>query len=115
MSRTSSSKNRNTEVAVSIAGIEAEMKRIGYWSLERLPDEAYQFEQAFAMDTMAFSQWLQFVLIPRVHQILEEQGSFPGESMVGAQAIREFDGDEDANRLVSLLSQFDDLFSGKKP
>lgn len=67
------------------------MKRVGYLSVEPLPDQADQFKQAFAMDTMAFSLWSQFVLIPRVHQILEEQGSFPGDSMAGAQAMREFD------------------------
>jgi len=99
-----------SEVAYKISEIEAEMKRIGYWSLELLPDEAYEFQQAFAMDTMAFSQWLQFILIPRVRSIIEQKGDFPSESMVGAQAVREFDGDANASGLVTLLSEFDDLF-----
>lgn len=97
MIRTGSYKNLNTEVAKWFAGIEVEMKRIGYWSMEPLP-EAFFFEEAFEMDTMVFSQRLKFILIPRVQRILEEQGSFPGESMVGAQARREFDGDVNANR-----------------
>ncbi len=93
-----------------IAEIEAEMQRIGYWSTEPLPAEAYDFRQAFAMDTMAFPQWLQFVFIPRVRQITEEQGAFPSQSMVGTQAIREFDGDANAAQLVSYLNDFDHLF-----
>jgi uncharacterized protein YqcC (DUF446 family) len=95
------------QVAAITAAIEAEMKRIGYWSTEALPAEAYEFNQAFAMDTMAFSQWLQFILIPRVHQILDEQGTLPAKSMVAVQAIREFDGDDNAQPLVSLLINFD--------
>ena len=101
------------EVKKSIDEIEAEMKRIGYWSADPLPEEAYDFREAFAMDTMAFSQWLQFILIPRVHQIIAEGGEFPANSMVGAQAMREFDGDADAAHLVSLLGEFDRLFTGK--
>jgi hypothetical protein len=33
--------------------------------------------------------------------------------MVGAQAVREFDGDTDAATLVQLLIEFDSLFRGK--
>ena len=101
-----------TRISAAIVEIEAEMKRIGYWRAEPLPEEAYNFRQAFAMDTMAFSQWLQFVFIPRVHQIIEQRGEFPSQSMVGAQACREFDGDPNTPHLVSLLSEFEDLFNG---
>jgi uncharacterized protein YqcC (DUF446 family) len=98
-------------VAASIAEIENEMKAIGYWSGDPLPPEAYDFRQAFAMDTMTFSQWLQFIFIQRVHQILDQHGEFPVQSMVGAQAVREFDGDPQASNLVSLLAGFDSLFN----
>ena len=104
------SQNLLANVRNIITQIEAEMKRKGYWSTEPLPAEAYDFRQAFAMDTMTFPQWLQFVLIPRVRQIIEEQGAFPPQSMVGTQAIREFDGDANAAQLVSLLNDFDRLF-----
>lgn len=91
--------------------IEAEIKRIGYWRDEPLPPEAYEFTQAFAMDTMPYAHWLEFIFIPRVREIIAEKGSFPSRSMVGAQAIREFDGDYDAAQLVTLLNEFDDLFA----
>jgi uncharacterized protein YqcC (DUF446 family) len=94
-----------------IAEIEAEMKRIGYWSPEAPPPEAYSFQKAFAMDTMSFSEWLQFVFIPRVHQVIDEKAPFPQNSMVGAQAIREYDGNDTADHLVDLLLSFDRLFT----
>ena len=87
--------------------IEAEMKRAGLWSNAPLPAEAYNFRQAFGMDTMAFSQWLQYIFVPRVNAIIEAGGPFPSRSQVGAQATREFDGDNDASHLVTLLCQFD--------
>jgi uncharacterized protein YqcC (DUF446 family) len=98
-------------VESKINDIEAEMKRLGYWHGEPLPPEMYNFTQAFAMDTMPFVYWLEFVFIPRVRDIIAEQGQCPSSSMVGAQAIREFDGDRDAVGLVSMLSEFDGLFN----
>lgn len=103
------SSDRNKRVQVILAEIEAEMKHLGYWSEKNLPEEAFHFQQAFAMDTMTFAQWLQFVFIPRVIAILDEQGDFPERSMVGTQAIREFDGNVKAASLVRLLNDFDRL------
>ncbi len=99
--------------SAGIAEIEAEMKAIGCWSGEPLPESAYRFKKAFAMDTMAFTQWLQFIFVPRVRQIVAERGRFPDRSVVAAQAYREFDGEPDASRLISLLADFDRLFDGK--
>jgi len=92
-----------------IAEIESEMKRIGYWQSYPLQPGQYGFCSAFAMDTMAFSQWLQFIFIPRVKNMLETGEKFPPDSQNGAQAVREFDGDDRAQGLVALLSEFDEI------
>jgi uncharacterized protein YqcC (DUF446 family) len=89
--------------------IEAEMRRIGLWQSEPLKPEQLQFTQAFAMDTMAFSQWLQFVFLPRAREAAEAN-RLPRSSSVAAQAVREFDGYADAGPLLSLLADFDSLF-----
>jgi uncharacterized protein YqcC (DUF446 family) len=92
-----------------IAEIEEEMKRIGYWQNGPLQPEQYEFRMAFGMDTMAFSQWLQFIFIPRVKSILENGEKFPRDSQNAAQAVREFDGDDNAYTLCGLLSEFDEI------
>ncbi len=97
-------------VEAKVTAIEAEMIRIGLWQSDPLAPDQYDFQQAFAMDTMAFSQWLQFIFIPRVRDIIQTPGEFPSSSSVGAQAVREFDGTSEASELVSLLSEFDALF-----
>ncbi len=97
-------------VQTKLTEIENEMKRIGYWQSQPLRPEQYNFHSAFAMDTMAFSQWLQFIFIQRVQSIIDQRGEFPKSSSVGAQAVREFDGLDETNHLISLLSEFDQLF-----
>jgi uncharacterized protein YqcC (DUF446 family) len=89
--------------------IEAEMRRIGMWQAEPLRPEQLKFTKAFAMDTMAFSQWLQFIFLPRVREAVAAK-SFPKGSSVGAQAVREFDGQPESEHLLTLLSEFDTLF-----
>ncbi len=96
--------------ALAVEKIEAEMQRIGYWQQEPLRPEQYEFRQAFAMDTMSYAQWLQFIFLPRVREAIASE-QFPKSSSVGTQAIREFDGDTNAAGLVTLLCNFDALFS----
>jgi uncharacterized protein YqcC (DUF446 family) len=97
-------------VASKLAAIEAEMRRIGLWQGAPLDPAKYDFHAAFAMDTMAFTQWLEFVFIPRVRSIIDAKGEFPTSSMVGVQAYRELDGAPEASALVALLTDFDALF-----
>jgi uncharacterized protein YqcC (DUF446 family) len=97
------------ETARYADAIEAEMRRIGFWQSEGLRPEQLAFTQAFAMDTMTFAQWLQFIFLPRVREAIASN-RFPTSSSVGTQAIREFDGDPDAGHLATLLAEFDGLF-----
>lgn len=58
---------------------------------------------------MTFSQWLQFIFFPNVKSAVGN-GKFPSSSQVAAQAVREFDGLDDASNLITILSDFDALF-----
>lgn len=89
--------------------IEAEMRKIGLWQNGPLEPDQYDFRAAFAGDTMTFSQWLQFILLPNVKSAVEKE-TFPSRSRVAAQAVREFDGLDEASNLITILSDFDALF-----
>jgi len=89
--------------------IEAEMRRIHMWQEAPLRPEQLKFTRAFAMDTMSFSQWLQFIFLPRGREAIAAN-KFPRSSSVGAQAVREFDGYSETDGLITLLSEFDALF-----
>lgn len=95
--------------------IEAEMRRIGYWQDAPIEPERMQFRQAFGIDTMAFGQWLQFVFLPNARATLAPGRTPPERSMVAAQAVREFDGCDEAQGLCSLLSAFDASVVAREP
>jgi len=93
--------------------IEQELRAVNAWTSEPPPDSAFESETAFFADTMTFYQWLQFVLLQRVREIVAERGHFPRESSVGAYAVREFDGSDRDGALIQALSEFDDFIEHK--
>jgi len=98
-------------VAQMADAIEREMRNIGAWQATPLPEDKYDFRQAFAMDTMAFTQWLQFIFLERVRSLIASGGPFPTQSQVGVQAHRELHAQPEASALAELLSDFDALFN----
>jgi uncharacterized protein YqcC (DUF446 family) len=93
--------------------IEIELKRLGRWKHDDLPEEAFEDMGAFGSNTMSFEQWLQFVLIPRIREIIQEQSDFPSGSNLAPYAIRYFDGDYDADPLREILYQLDQLINNQ--
>jgi uncharacterized protein YqcC (DUF446 family) len=94
-------------VLIKASEIEAELKRLNRWSMSPLPSEKYTDMGAFGENTMSFEQWIQFILIPRMNEIVESKGEFPEGSMLAPYAIRYFDGDPDSDDLHQLLYEED--------
>ena len=97
----------HAKVATLADALEAELRRLGRWSDRPPPPEAFENMGAFGINTMPFVTWIQFVLLPRIREIVSERGEFPSRSQVGVHAVRELDGDDDAARLGSLLGDLD--------
>jgi uncharacterized protein YqcC (DUF446 family) len=92
--------------------IEQELRALQAWQPAPLPAAAYESQQAFFADTMTFYQWLQFVLLDRVRGIVAAREAFPAQSSVGAYAVRELDGIDEAAGLIAALCEFDDFIEG---
>jgi uncharacterized protein YqcC (DUF446 family) len=96
--------------AAAFAGrIGQELRQLRVWQSEPMREAAYASDKAFFADTMTLFQWLQFVLVPRIQEIVAERAGFPAESNVGAYAVRELDGFDEAHHLILALSEFDEF------
>jgi uncharacterized protein YqcC (DUF446 family) len=100
-----------TQAAQLITAIETEMRAAGFWSEEPLPEDALEVKAAFGMDKLTFDEWLQYIFIPRVKTIVAQHEQLPDRSMVAVKAVREYDGVPGADRLLDLLSDFDELIN----
>ncbi|OEY67793.1 YqcC family protein [Marinobacter sp. X15-166B] len=100
------------QVADSLLAIEMELRRLGMWSAEAPAPEALQSAQPFAIDTLTFVEWLQFVFLERMKELLEEDLPFPQVSGIAPMAEEYFRGREQLGRtLVRELKIMDELLS----
>jgi uncharacterized protein YqcC (DUF446 family) len=89
--------------------LEAELHALGAWADEPPGPGVLEGGGAFGMNTMAFTQWLSWVLVPRLREVADGSVPAPPSSQVAAHAVREFDGWHDAARLEELLREVDEL------
>jgi uncharacterized protein YqcC (DUF446 family) len=89
--------------------IEAELRALGAWSDGQPEPAVLANGGAFGLNTMAFTQWLSWVLVPRLREVAGGAFPVPPSSEVAAQAVREFDGWHESSELQSLLRELDDL------
>ncbi len=94
--------------------IEAELKRLNFWKPDP-PPERFADMGPFGSKTMGFEQWLQFVLIPRIREIVHERGEFPAQSSIAPYAVRYFDGHPDPGELPDLLCELDCIINSTSP
>jgi uncharacterized protein YqcC (DUF446 family) len=66
--------------------------------------------QPFCVDTLGLEQWLQWIFLPHMKQIIEQQQPLPSKSGIYAYAEEVLPGDQsDARHLLVLIKRFDDL------
>ncbi len=96
-------------VLAQVGLIEAEMRRIGLWSEEPPSKESFNYALPYAKDSMAFSQWLQFVFLPQVREIVGNYEQLPKSSEIAPAARQQLAGWDKSAHLLDLLEEFDNL------
>jgi uncharacterized protein YqcC (DUF446 family) len=100
------------EVADRLLGVEIEMRRIEVWSTEPPSEEALASHQPFCIDTLEFTEWLQFVFLERMRFIVEQGQGLPAGSGIAPMAEEYFRGrPEPGDGLVRELKAIDALLS----
>ena len=102
-----------TEVAEVLIDIEAQLRQLGQWDKIPPSTEALASSQPFCVDTLTLPQWLQFIFLPTLYQMLENEQALPERCGIAPMAEEFFRGSGLAtNELVSALLRMDDLLSG---
>ena len=104
--------NKETEVAEVLIDIEAQLRQLGQWQKVEPSEEALASEQPFCVDTLTLPQWLQFVFLPTLYRMLEEEEQLPARCGIAPMAEEYFRGTGLAcAELVSALLKVDELLS----
>lgn len=101
-----------SRVADRLLAIEVELRTLQLWEAESPSEEALASTEPFCIDTLRFSQWLQFILLPRMQTLIEAGAPLPQNSQIAPmaeEALKDMDGD--IRRLLAELEAFDRLLS----
>lgn len=90
--------------------LEAELRNLQLWHREAPSAEALASVEPFACDTLAFTEWLQFIFIPRFHQMIRSGAPLPEKCDITPMAEEYFKGRPLAvAELLACLQRIDQL------
>ena len=99
-------------VAEILIDIEKELRELRLWEFEAPSAEALASTQPFAIDTLNFPQWLQFIFIPRLYMIVGQRTPLPNVSGVKPMAEEYFRVRTlNSAALIMYLERMDKLLS----
>ena len=101
-----------TQIMLSLLNkIEDFMRASNLWETVSPPPAAFESQQPFCVDTMVFSQWLQWIFIARFRAILEGGHPLPEACGIAVMAEEALKGMEiDLGQMLIMLREFDSLF-----
>lgn len=99
---------RALQVAEQLLLIERELRQLGWWQSEAPSAEALASQTPFCVDTLAFEQWLQWILLPRMKVLLESDAPLPAVSGIKAMAEMAYrEQPVKVHGLLDVLGEFD--------
>ncbi|MFT6288624.1 MAG: hypothetical protein ACJAYC_003763 [Halieaceae bacterium] len=101
-----------TAVAEVLIDIEAQLRQLRQW--DKIPPSATALvsDQPFCVDTLTLPQWLQFIFLPAMYQILESEQTLPQRCGIVPMAEEYFRGTGlSADNLLDALGRIDELLT----
>ncbi|GGB62226.1 hypothetical protein GCM10011607_23740 [Shewanella inventionis] len=91
--------------------LEQTLKQCSLWSDDAPSKEAMASSAPFACDTMAFEQWLQFIFIPKMTELIQLQQPLPSSMAIAPMAEHVWKGMAQRQILITHLQSFDALLN----
>lgn len=99
-------------LGVLLGSLETELRIQGRWEDQAPPAQALRSTEPFAVDTLSFDQWLQWILLPRLNELLVRQLPLPSDCAIQPMAEEVYDQhDPGAARIVSIIGEIDSLLT----
>ena len=105
--------SQHIALAEILMDIEKELRELQLWSSEMPSAEALASQQPFAVDTLSFQEWLQFIFLPRFYAMIEARAPLPAVCGVAPMAEQAFQGvNLYTSPLIAHLQRIDVLLTG---
>ena len=92
--------------------LERELRLQGRWQPGQPPAEALTSTEPFAVDVLDFDQWLQWILLPRMHELLRRQLPLPMNCAIQPMAEEVYPPDDAGGlRNTAIVAEIDTLLT----
>jgi uncharacterized protein YqcC (DUF446 family) len=92
--------------------LEQDLKHVNLWSDQIPTEQQLNSTEPFALDTLAFEQWLQFIFIPKMTHLVNINSQLPNNLVIHPMAEESFKNKVDEfKQLLNTIKSIDLLFS----
>lgn len=103
---------RHRQLAEELCRLEEQLRNLGLWSTCAPSSDALASSQPFAVDTLTFVEWLQFIFLPRMKESVDVFAPLPTACAIAPMIEEYFRGQScDASALYSVMVNIDQLLS----
>ncbi len=97
---------KRRELLKLINALEVELKVLKLWQSERPSEQALASVEPFAIDSLTFVQWLQFIFIERFSKLLQLSAPLPANMSILTMANEYFKATPiDSVRIEQIIAQ----------
>ncbi|MCB1616284.1 MAG: YqcC family protein [Pseudomonadales bacterium] len=100
-----------TGLASLLMDLECAMRNARFWSDVQPDEAALQSVAPFCVDTLDFAQWLQYVFLPRVYNLVEKEQQLPGKCDISPMAEQAFQGMAQTAEVLRVIRAIDEYCS----
>jgi uncharacterized protein YqcC (DUF446 family) len=92
--------------------LESEMRRLELWASDEPTEHALQSTAPFSADRLALEEWLQWIFIPTIKSIIENDGKLPEKCEIYPYAEEILPpGPDQPSSLLRLIRDIDQFIS----
>ena len=102
------------ELSLLLQTLESELRGQGRWDDQPPSPVALRSTEPFAVDTLDFDQWLQWILLPKMYQLLLKQLPLPSTCAIQPMAEEVYRNDADGARITRILAEIDTLLTDRQ-
>jgi uncharacterized protein YqcC (DUF446 family) len=89
--------------------LELQLKASSLWSTHTPSAAAMASTAPFACDALSFEQWLQYIFIPKMRQLITTNSPLPTQMAIAPMAEQTWQTQPDKQSIIKLLIKFDQL------
>lgn len=101
--------NTNNTIRNQLEHIINELQQLSLWQSTPPGPDAFLSEAPFAIDTMDPHEWLQWIFIPKMQALIDQNGALPTGFALHPYFEEAFKQQHQFEQLLSLIKQLDEL------